>query len=526
MTLLALHMQLVPGLCADARVQPDSHPNHYIVVLDASFGMVERGGKNEAYRELIHSQLPDLLYERGFGPIPKLDPSQDYLTVLHFGIIGKAYSTAVAYRHLKEYRFTRDFIQRMVVRKKGIGAGQFSNYLPQRYFRYTFLSWARDLALAALEGSTGPANRTFLVFVTDGEPNGNSMGRGAREELKIAELWGDPEDIRRAKALVEKIEANYTFTDGAGHSDFAFRREFPASGDSVLFLEAHEVVSNAWVQWQRQAAQVGPPVSKVSATVRRQSGGDLAQFEGTLSSAASAWIDQLKPSSVAWHWAADGESEGAPCQNGRFLPLAAGLLSPKPCAPANYTLNATAQMVHADSLLGTRSAQVIISQVVLGPTPTMCTLWFYLVISGGILLAAGAGWFIVERFFSSDLRVCLPVLVTEIPLGRRDVGPATCPSIPRSGGLAFSVLLPPGWRQRWFYSGAVLSIGGPATKSLAWNGDQGQNLRLPSKRGKAIGREAFAFWQSEPEQGVDVHVHLVNGWRSGTVTLQFAYCKE
>jgi hypothetical protein len=168
-----------------------------------------------------------------------------------------------------------------------------------------------------------------------------------------------------------------------------------------------------------------------------------------------------------------------------------------------------------------RTAQVTLSQVVSGPLRASCSTSFYLIAGAGVLLAVVAAWLVAERFFRNDLRVCLPLLVTEIPLARHRGGLANCGSIPRPGSLAFSLLLPAGWRQRLFYSGAVLSIHSP-DNMLTWSGDQGHELRLPAKRGDAIIREAFAFWQSVPGEASEVQIRLEYGWRSGAVTLQFA----
>jgi hypothetical protein len=508
----------------DTHILPEGHPNHFIVLVDGTFG-ITKGEKNYAYRNLLETQLPEMLYGSGLNRLPPLDAARDFLTIMQFGIVSEKYPAEVAYRHLSEFRFTRDFIRQVVARKKGVGPDEFRKYaVPQSYHRLTFQVWARELALAALAGgSAEPANRTFLILVTDGEPNGDSTGPGVRAESHIANSWGNKEDVKTATALVKTIQDEYALTDGAGGDGFAFDREYSVGGSksTVVFLQAHEVVPKAWQKWAAQAPPLSP-LSAVSSTIVTGSDGARARFQARLSPPASDWIGQLAPSAVEWNWSA-GQGTTAPCENGRFLPLLAGPVNRSSCAPVDQTLHATARVVHSDPLLGTRAAQIQFSQIVPGPTPWKCALWFSLTVAGAVALAAAAAWFLVERFLRSDLRVSIPILITQIPLGRGTRGDATCLSVPRLGEVAFSVILPPRWRQQLFYRGALLTIGGPDGAAVAWRIGGGPSLRLPIMAESPGCREAVAVWQSEPDHPADIGLQLVDGLRSCELHVRFAY---
>src|ERR1051325_3029280 len=77
-------------------VNPIDHPNHYILLIDASgSAMPKRNGvKKEAFEKAVLRTLPMEIFENGFKKqIPLYDPQQDYLTLLHFGIISEIYQS-------------------------------------------------------------------------------------------------------------------------------------------------------------------------------------------------------------------------------------------------------------------------------------------------------------------------------------------------------------------------------------------------------------------------------------------------
>src|SRR4051794_5576159 len=157
---------------AEAAFTPAPHPNHYILVVDASFSTVETPRRAEAYRWLLEERLPEILTSEGFGGIPPAVPGRDFITLVTFGIVLPKYDYREAYRHLHEYSFQRDFIHPIFVYQPFSPEQLRAVIWPRQFYQLTVLLWAKKLAVASLPAMPDAAvNRTFVIELDDGEPN-------------------------------------------------------------------------------------------------------------------------------------------------------------------------------------------------------------------------------------------------------------------------------------------------------------------------------------------------------------------
>ncbi len=234
-------------------LRPQDHPNHYILLIDASgSAMASKAPKGQIYRSLLEETLLTHVYETGFGEVvPPMDSAHDVLTLLDFGIVtGSAHN---AYSRLRDYDLLKDFIHPVTIRQQNLSRRALLEIIkPSDTYRYTILSWAKQLALATLQPSQGfVANRTFFIFVHDGDI--------IDEQARTFERTVDEAQVERVHRILGKIQDEYLFSDGFNNDSPAWRLPKAEQHSRYPFyIEAYEILSRHGIAWEEEGLGLDP----------------------------------------------------------------------------------------------------------------------------------------------------------------------------------------------------------------------------------------------------------------------------
>lgn len=487
-----------------AEVAVRMHPNHYILVVDASGSTVKDREKQERYYATL-ALVVEQLYAEGFGSIPPYDPELDVLTLHHFGIVqGDASS---AYLRLRDYDLSKALIHPRFVRSAGIARGALESAIrPDSFYRLTALRWANALALSASGPQTlrAESNRTFLIKIYDGIPNNGTL----TGEIELFRRWGQRESFEKVSRRVEKIEEAYELIE-------AFTVDIPPDAVAPVFVAAYVVQSRAQAIWEaglRRAASIPKPRlgwqreegHYASGVLSLEAAPELARLLGTParveiigpSFSGSATWDPALPSTVSF------------TRDSRFS-----------CAILPVTLTVTATPRHTDSLLGVSSYNFAVTHELMAPRPTRCDLPHLLGRAGLLVLALGSGGFIgfvlFFRRFGNLLRAKLPGIGGLVRL--RWVEPIEYrTSLAVNPGSQFVRFhLPPYLIQSLLYRNAYMRVDGPGASGLRWNhANDLDPIRLPVRS-----RTLSLIWRDTASEPDWVEVSLDIGSRVARLRL-------
>lgn len=504
---------LLPVVRAQS-LQPQPHPNHFIVLVDASGSTGDNAAKRAVFEKALNDRLIPGLYRNGFGAVvPPLDPQQDALTLHHFGVVtGDA---VTAYTRLKEYDLSSDFIHTIRLRQGRIEAAALRELLPpSQTYNYTILAWAKQLALLR-SNPTNPdevSHRTFMIVVHDGLSN-----EGSPEGEAEAVRRHSPDNFRKVKPMVTAVDREYIFSDGQGHPGPAWADEVRGATGSV-FVEAYEVLSAADAAWTAEGLRLRP-FEDLQLRWDEESG---ARPSGILSSELSdefkKWMSEAAAADVSFGARADGE-----VTTGSASEVPVVFRGPLACEarPFEGTLRVTLR--RADPLLGVRWLEYEHAQGVSAPFPQSCTAAFYvkLVITVLLCLAAAAllAYYFYFRLRGSHLLIEIPGTLRPLRLPRRGRLDGTAPVLPQSGLEALSLKLPGQFRQSLFYRKAsvTLSAEGAGESPLAWAAADGPtHVDLP-----LAGGSVPAHWRQLPAAPITIKVSFRQGRQSSEVRLAY-----
>lgn len=498
-----------PGPRAGAQsVAPPPHPNHFILLVDSS-GSVNRG----ALRSAVSERLLPRLFEHGFGnSAPAYDPRQDYVTLLHFGIVERAQSPA--YLRLKDYKFLSEFIHPVFEHRRASRQEVAEGAVPANSYEMTILSWAKPLALARAEGRVAgrEGGRTFLIMFSDGKPNGSSSV-GEEDEIR---RWADKADLARTEEALARVNKAYRFLAlwdeevGAG-----------ANSSDRIFMEAYEIVPVAKQELEARARSFDP-FARLSFRWASESGD---RPEGELSA-------EMKPDFLEWaraSGAAGGRvsvGPGADASEAKEWDLGPGWSLPfvadraLGCEPQRYAVTLIVPLKLEDRFLGTRTLEYSYRREFTTPPASACTYSYWgrrTAAAGGLLiLAAAAAYFIYFRFYSTHIYIELPGHAVPIRVARAGTFESGTPISPREGLEAFTLRLPGGLLQRLFYQRAHVAAemnGGPGVR-LGEGG--GASLALPAGR-----RKVDAYWEDTPDQPTTLTLTFEQGNQTSRVGLSY-----
>lgn len=460
-------------------LEPKAHPNHYILLVDASGSTVESRRKAESYRRAL-GQLAERLYGKGFGDsVPPYDPEQDFLTLLHFGVVDSG-DAASAYQRLRRYDLLTHLVHPRFVRRPGVKQDELEDALyPDRHFRLTVLRWADALALSASVPPAGPPSegqRTFLIKVYDGIPNEGTLSG----EVDLVRRWGDPTGFQVAAKRVEAVENAYSFPERQAE-------EVRAHSDAPpVFVAAHEVLPRQQEAWTRELTAMEPftraeftwvDESREGATGRlalelapalvRLLAGTPAALEvtGTSLSGSASWKEASRP------------AVAVPA-------VYAGRL---PCEARPVKVRLSASPRRSDPLLGASTFEYFASRSVLAPAPYRCSVPHRVkqasMTALSVVLLTLLAFVVCFRRFSTLLQAKLPGMGRLVRLQwDRPIEHRTSLAV-NPGSQFLRLHLPHFLVQALVYWGAVVRVSGPAAPALRWSHDTGpEPVRLPVRK--------------------------------------------
>jgi hypothetical protein len=503
---------------ADATLIPVRHPNHYILVVDASYSTVRTPLRAKSYRQLLEVRLPEILTSRSFGNIPPAVPGRDYFTVVTFGIVTSRYDHRVAYKHLHEFSFRRDFIHPVVVRRR-LSREELAGVLwPREFYRMTVLQWAKPATLASLPPAlqTDVANRTFRIVVSDGEPNDGIV----QAEKDVATSQGNEQDIAASQQWMQDAAAEVHVTDGAGREGEAVQQRVPVAiqgRTETFFLDAQELIPRSRAALEQRAAAV-VPLERIGYEYLETGGGSTAlRINAEPTRAFRGWLSAHGGSVGTAAWRQRGRDTPQPAMR---EPLRLALPpSHNPCVEFDVAVEVVGQVQHRDARYGLSVLEYRFAQNALAPPAPTCvaarlrrTLTRAAVVLFLVLLIA---YFLFQRLAGSRPSIEIPGIVARFPL-RHGTATARPFHPPRKGAQAFIVHLPPPWKQRLFCRGMRISVDGDCAPAVQWLPSGGE-LRLPFEGGDIV----TASWTETPAQQCTLRITSNGVAASAAVTVDY-----
>ncbi|AIE83573.1 heat shock protein HSP60 [Fimbriimonas ginsengisoli Gsoil 348] len=485
---------------------PD-HPNHLIVLLDASRSM--QGERSSSAKRAVHRLLDSLYGSEKLEGLPRFDPAHDLVTVLQFGIDSGG-EASTAYRRLKWHDLKKDYLHPQITHEPRVTREQLADALqPERGYNLTALAWARAMALDASQVPSGTrVQRTFVLILSDNEANGGTMA----EEAEVLEHFARPGDSAWIRALRRKVGKEYRFVGADGVEEPLFEQEIRAFGKAKpVYLSGYEVLNRARERASAEAAAI-PAVGSI----------DIGwQDEGGPHPTAVVRIDPSEKirKRFGQHAAAritagspNAHGEGKVGEAGDTLesPMKFGSL-PGGVEPATVRLAVTSDQ--PGGWLGTRRADTVYVINAAVPIPGTHTIGRRLENSFLFLLfatvAGTALWLWYSWRAGRHFRLKLPGYGNPILLPALGIQVAPIadevPKPPFVGGEALRVILPPRWMRRIFYRDATLTL---AVKDgdARWLGQT--SLEVPVE---AFAGDAIATWAEVPPYPVQANVSVRRG---------------
>lgn len=514
---------ILPALSAVSHAQvfqPEAHPNHYVILVDASGSAIESRAKRAAYTTALTGNLPLLLYKSGFGDrIPPISPENDYLTVLQFGIVPSG--SAPAYTRLKEYDLINDFIHKVTFRSANVGQKEFqSSVIPEHYYGLTVLSWARQIALSTLAArhSNAGSNRTFLIIISDGIANGGVPAA----EISTVETFANRTSVDRVKALVNEINRDYQFTNGMGQEGWAFQDKIPDSDRPLFFIEAYEVVSVAQAKWETDAKGLRP-LDRLEIEWTNESG--VAPEGILIARSEKAFLNRLgvtTDSTGTLNTVPDGTDGAASWRLGSSLRKPFSVQGELSCESRSIDVFLRIPITQTDERLGLRTINYAYQQSVFAPPPLRCTAVFAFQMGLAVLLIvlalAASAYYLYYRRWATHMYVEVPGALQSIGLHRKRSQGGWVHMTPQHGLEALSVILPSRLKQLLLYRGATITLVNQENEeSLRWLDVEGdEELKLPFVQGSIP-----AYWRRPPQAPSTITVSFCQRHQHANLSLRY-----
>ncbi len=507
----------IPWKMAEAEtfsIRVEAHPNHYILLLDASGSTVSTVAKQTAYRRAL-SLLLSVVYE-GFGPnIPPFDPHRDVLTLHHFGIVRKGSSPA--YMRLRDHRFGRDYVHPVFIRHGSVTKDLLQERLaPHEFYQLTVLSWAKQLALLASspERPDETSHRTFLFFLHDGLSNEGSLA----EEISMVERWGNAADVSEAKSIVDNINREYAFSDGKGAAGWAWYQRIQAGHDdnNVVFLEAYEVVSHTQKSWEAAAGLLRPFRHVGIRWTKERGGAPEGVLTAVLDATSIARLGLTETSTVSLGLVAGPHPNASQFRIAPVLKLPVMVPGPLGREQKRYQATLDIPAGRQDKLLGNRVVHLIYGVDALAPVPFFYSVLFIIAWIGAIALGIVVVLYVNFRYRTTHIRIALPGLIIPIRLGRNGTMKAGTPISPKEGLELFSLELPSVFSQYLLYRNAKLELKSANGAAAHWEGLDTPSLRLPTKLNRIS-----AVWSRMPTGPAELSLWFRQGGREAELVLSF-----
>jgi hypothetical protein len=512
------------GVAAGQTLKPQDHPNHFIVLVDGSGSAIQTKNKQTNYLHVLREVLPEHLFNTGFGnSIPPYDPERDALTVERFGIIEG--ETSQVFQKLAHADFLRQYIHLVGSAVDHPTESQFLALVsrPEPHYRYTVLSWCRELGLSNVKSYTQGRlfGRTFIVVVDDGITNGSD----ARQEVSETRRWGDPDIVGRTETITDGIASTYDFvpvktvTRAGSESDGEALLLRVGQGSESIFVESYEVIAKNLSDWQARANRIQPFTSFRSSRTLRP---DQLLLQGEFSPEFISWLRSGETTEV--RLAAGGESETLTPDGS---PFRLKVNTPQSCHPGPMVASLDTSLVQRDSVLGNRILAFSYNHTFSVPEPVRCTAWWYVRLGTVTSLCVMTIGSIAVLALFSFLVVPLTVRIPghrAVWLRRRGIAHLTADNPPRTGSSAFEFRLPPRTIRMLLCRGILLRITSVQTAEgpvlgLEWE-DGSESISV----GSHVSNKIVGFWKTAPAAAVTVTISLGDGDR--TVLLKLSYPKR
>ena len=519
MALFVVNSQVVPQ-----SVDIPEHPNHYILLIDSSASTVSSQTEFSKYREILTETLLQRLYRDGFGnSIPRYNPAEDMLSLLHFGIVPKGKTPP--YSYLADYDLLEDFVQRRITREKDISESYLKTIImPEDFFRLTILIWAKSLALNELlkDEFSGPCSRVFLIMVHDGVVNDGTI----REEINLAEKWSNRDRLPQVKAAIQFIDKNYMFSNGSGQTGCAWEKTISVQGNPY-FMEAYEVVSRKQKEWESRLLNLSP-FDRSTFSWERERGENPA---GVLRvNISKPFLDLFTgndtEASASLAFTCRNDREVKSIELNPLINFSMIMSEPLPCQPLNGKMNLTLSISQQENLLGKRTLGYRADKEIETPLPTICTVTYWVrtvaTIGGILIFSILVVWLFVWMYIYSQkkthLKIKFPGLSFPIRIDRNKTMEGTTPIHPIPSVPAFTLLLPARWKQSLLYSRAVISLeSGSDSRLYLQNGSlRTGSIQLPIKT-----KKINAWWNAVPPEPINITVTFSQGKQKSEIHLYF-----
>lgn len=510
-----LLLVMLAGLCVlplhAQELVPHDHPNHYIILIDAS-GSARQQSKKAMFIRAVGEVLPKRLYEDGFGKdIPPIDPERDVVSLYHFGIVQGV--PEPYYKHLNEFDLLTQFIHPVFVRREHVDAASLqSQIFPTQIYLLTFLTWSKQMTLWHSRSPSETAHRTFLITVHDGELNET----GVQEELRTLSRNADESNYREAKQIVDQeISAKYRFIGGDAAIEGSQEKVLDPGSKEPIYLEAYRVVSVAQSEYESRLEKVAP-FDDLSFSRGWGLGGEAT---GVLDARINGAFAELLRSAEGSSGSLVVMGQTTPKTDFRALgsrmEARVALSESASCRESSFTAVLNLDLPMKDKIVGARTVTYSY-QKPFTVAPTFSCSWpFYAMIALGVFVGALvvlAVWYCVQyRLRTTHLKITLPGLVIPLRLSRHGVSSRRARVAPRANVQAFTLHLPHKLLQKYFYSNARLVL---ESADVYWNVTDTAGLVLPLER-----RTVTALWRVVPAERVVTTLRFEQGKQHSVVHL-------
>lgn len=499
------------------QLENKKHPNHYILLIDATGSTVDQNPKVGKYKDLLSNTLMEALYEKGVGGfIPVYDPEVDYLSLFHFGVVKEENQP---YKFLENYDLPGDYIHSQFTRESQVFRTVLVPSLwPEQFYRLTLLLWSKKLALATLLDKPFDMenNRTFMIVVHDGIVN-NGIPEA---EIEMARSWGGEEKIPEVEKLIQQVDKSYIFSSGRDKNGKPVTKVF-RENHGTYFIEGYEVLSKEQLQMEEELNTTPPFVSTALEWVKETGANPQGRVEVTYD---RGFLDLLKASPTSTsltfrHRETQWEHQEEPKTAMDFLVI---MDEPLGCQPLDCRLSLDVTLNTADPLLGKREFYYHYDRPVKTPVPFKCKAGYViqwgLVILAVIIFLLLAYKFCYFRYFTTQIRIKFPSLGIPVTIKRTGGRLARTPIHPTQGGIAFWIMLPKKWRQKIFYKDARIDLdpGGDHCFYLLHNSKKLNVIHLPINE-----RKIGIYWEKIESEPVKRKIVFSQGKQNVEITLAF-----
>ena len=473
---------LATAATAATSVQPTAHPNHYVLLIDASES-VTNPVRAAIFRAAIATAV-ERTYGDGFGVLPPLDPEQDLLTIEHFGSVTEG-KPEDALNHLKDVDFLRDVIHPVIRREAHVAAERAQKLaIPTTHYHLTLLVWSVPLGVKTIATAVpdqAPANRTFLIRVTDLLVNDATV----RMEQELIENKGRKDRLDTAHAAIDGIAANYVIGNARGEGRPLYTERFGHRADQADSVTLHvwEVRSRTIDEWAIKAAQM-----------KRLATGDLAwgdregdAVHGVMTVRATAdFQSTVLASSIATTVQPAGSGTSVPWSPGQAVTIPVSVIN---CNAEPVPLTIAAHPTFTDPLLGTMQYTLIGTESLPLPIPPSCGMPFRILMAGilavAVLLILATAYYLLYTRRWTRVEVRRPAGLQSWRL-RWDIPTLVDDIVLPDETEALRVELPAGAHRMLLYRNAQLVLRSDPPGEFQW--DDTESETMPIRDAGAVAR--------------------------------------